>query len=87
MNIAQHLAATLKTLRQQRGWSLSRLAEETGVSKAMLGQIERNESRHHRGVLLRIKRGGRGAGVRDDDRRNRYVQPGGHLPQRRPRWT
>ncbi len=44
MNIAQHLAATLKTLRQQRGWSLSRLAEETGVSKAMLGQIERNES-------------------------------------------
>ena len=44
MNIAQHLSATLKTLRQQRGWSLSRLAEETGVSKAMLGQIERNES-------------------------------------------
>ena len=32
MNIAQHLSATLKTLRQQRGWSLSRLAEETGVS-------------------------------------------------------
>ncbi len=30
MNIAQHLATTLKTLRQQRGWSLSRLAEETG---------------------------------------------------------
>ena len=44
MNIAQHLATTLKTLRQQRGWSLSRLAEETGVSKAMLGQVERNES-------------------------------------------
>lgn len=44
MNIAQHLATTLKSLRQQRGWSLSRLAEETGVSKAMLGQIERNES-------------------------------------------
>ena len=42
MNIAQHLATTLKSLRQQRGWSLSRLAEETGVSKAMLGQIERN---------------------------------------------
>jgi transcriptional regulator with XRE-family HTH domain len=39
MNIAQHLAATLKTLRQQRGWSLSRLAEETGVSKAMLGRL------------------------------------------------
>ena len=35
MDIAQHLSATLKTLRQQRGWSLSRLAEETGVSKAL----------------------------------------------------
>jgi ribosome-binding protein aMBF1 (putative translation factor) len=38
MNIAQHLAATLKHLRQQRGWSLSRLAEETGVSKALILQ-------------------------------------------------
>ena len=44
MDITQHLASTLKTLRQTRGWSLSKLAEETGVSKAMLGQIERNES-------------------------------------------
>jgi transcriptional regulator with XRE-family HTH domain len=39
MNIAQHLAATLKTLRQQRGWSLSRLAEETGVSKPCSGRL------------------------------------------------
>jgi len=44
MDITQHLAITLKTLRQARGWSLSKLAEETGVSKAMLGQVERNES-------------------------------------------
>ncbi|WP_417653748.1 helix-turn-helix domain-containing protein, partial [Escherichia coli] len=44
MDITQHLATTLKALRQARGWSLSKLAEETGVSKAMLGQIERNES-------------------------------------------
>ena len=27
MDIAQHLSVTLKTLRQQRGWSLSRLAD------------------------------------------------------------
>ena len=33
MNIAQHLALTLKSLRQQRGWSLSRLAEETGIKR------------------------------------------------------
>ena len=44
MDITQHLAATLKALRQARGWSLSKLADEAGVSKAMLGQIERNES-------------------------------------------
>ncbi len=38
------LSTTLKQLRQQRALGLSRLAEATGVSKAMLGQIERNES-------------------------------------------
>ena len=43
-NLTHYLATTLRTLRHQREWSLSRLAEETGVSKAMLGQIERNES-------------------------------------------
>lgn len=57
MNIAQHLAATLKHLRQQRGWSLSRLAEETGVSKAMLGQIERNESSPTVATLWKIATG------------------------------
>lgn len=57
MNIAQHLAATLKNLRQQRGWSLSRLAEETGVSKAMLGQIERNESSPTVATLWKIATG------------------------------
>lgn len=57
MDIAQHLSATLKTLRQQRGWSLSRLAEETGVSKAMLGQIERNESSPTVATLWKIATG------------------------------
>ncbi len=38
MDITLHLATTLKTLRQARGWSLSKLADETGVSKAMLGK-------------------------------------------------
>lgn len=41
---ARHLADTLRTLRRARGWSLDRAALETGVSKAMLGQIERGES-------------------------------------------
>jgi Predicted transcriptional regulators len=57
MNIAEHLAATLKTLRQQRAWSLSKLAEETGVSKAMLGQIERNESSPTVATLWKIATG------------------------------
>ncbi|MFV0263248.1 MAG: helix-turn-helix domain-containing protein [Kluyvera sp.] len=57
MNIAQHLAATLKKLRQERAWSLSKLAEETGVSKAMLGQIERNESSPTVATLWKIATG------------------------------
>ncbi|MEO3988770.1 helix-turn-helix domain-containing protein [Pseudocitrobacter cyperus] len=57
MNIAQHLSATLKSLRQQREWSLSRLADETGVSKAMLGQIERNESSPTVATLWKIATG------------------------------
>jgi len=40
----QHLADTLRRLRRERGWSLDQAARETGVSKAMLGQIERGES-------------------------------------------
>lgn len=38
------LGLQLRTLRQQRGWSLDRLAQASGVSKAMLGQMERGES-------------------------------------------
>lgn len=57
MNIAQHLSTTLKTLRQQREWSLSKLAEATGVSKAMLGQIERNESSPTIATLWKIATG------------------------------
>ena len=57
MDIAQHLAATLKAQRQARGWSLSKLAENSGVSKAMLGQIERNESSPTVATLWKIATG------------------------------
>ena len=57
MEITQHLAHTLKTERQARGWSLSKLAEETGVSKAMLGQIERSESSPTVSTLWKIATG------------------------------
>lgn len=57
MDLTHYLATTLKTLRQARGWSLSRLADETGVSKAMLGQIERNESSPTVSTLWKIATG------------------------------
>lgn len=43
-DIARHLAGRLRDLRRARGWSLDRTAAATGVSKAMLGQVERGES-------------------------------------------
>ncbi len=43
-NIYKHIATTLKDLRQKKGWSLDKASLATGVSKAMLGQIEREES-------------------------------------------
>ena len=55
--ITCHLATTLKTLRQARDWSLSQAAEATGVSKAMLGQIERNESSPTVATLWKIATG------------------------------
>lgn len=42
--INQQVGLALKQLRQQRGWSLDQAAQACGVSKAMLGQIERGES-------------------------------------------
>lgn len=41
---AANLAANLKRLREERRLSLDMVAESTGVSKSMLGQIERGES-------------------------------------------
>lgn len=57
MDIATHLSHMLKQLRQDRGWSLSQAAEKTGVSKAMLGQIERNESSPTVATLWKIATG------------------------------
>lgn len=55
--LQNHLAQTLKTERALRGWSLSRAAEITGVSKAMLGQIERAESSPTIATLWKIATG------------------------------
>lgn len=42
--ITKNIAINLKNLRKSRGLSLEEAAEQTGISKSMLGQIERGES-------------------------------------------
>ena len=51
------IANALRVLRSGRGWSLDRTAQETGVSKAMLGQIERCESSPTIATLWKIASG------------------------------
>ncbi len=47
----------MKLLRSHRGWSLSIASQKTGVSKAMLGQIERAESSPTIATLWKIASG------------------------------
>ncbi len=54
---SSQIASALKTLRKDRGWSLDKAAQETGVSKAMLGQIEREESSPTIATLWKIATG------------------------------
>jgi transcriptional regulator with XRE-family HTH domain len=56
-SISKRISTTLKNLRRERGWSLDKAALETGVSKAMLGQIEREESSPTIATLWKIATG------------------------------
>ena len=56
-NLASKISTTLKSLRQERGWSLDAASKQTGVSKAMLGQIERGESSPTISTLWKIASG------------------------------
>ncbi len=55
--ISKRISLTLKALRQAKGWSLDKAAQHTGVSKAMLGQIEREESSPTIATLWKIASG------------------------------
>ncbi len=55
--VSKNIAYHLKKLRKELGWSLDRTAQETGVSKAMLGQIERGESSPTIATLWKIVNG------------------------------
>lgn len=56
-NLAARISETLKALRKEKGWSLDAASEKTGVSKAMLGQIERGESSPTIATLWKIASG------------------------------
>ncbi|NQZ31851.1 MAG: helix-turn-helix transcriptional regulator [Oceanospirillaceae bacterium] len=51
------IADNLKAYRSEKGWSLSRTAQETTVSKAMLGQLERQESSPTMATMWKIAKG------------------------------
>lgn len=53
----QQVAQAIKAHRVARGWSLDKTAQTTGVSKAMLGQIERGESSPTVATLWKIATG------------------------------
>lgn len=53
----QYLSQSLKRIRSENGWSLDQTSKKTGVSKAMLGQIERGESSPTLATLWKIATG------------------------------
>ena len=55
--VNDYLAGALKQARKEKGLSLDKAATATGVSKAMLGQIERRESSPTLAVLWKIASG------------------------------
>ncbi|MBA4117670.1 MAG: DNA-binding protein [Candidatus Puniceispirillum sp.] len=55
--LATRISTTFKELRKARGWSLDIASQKTGVSKAMLGQIERGESSPTIATLWKIASG------------------------------
>lgn len=57
MDISKIVSHNIKTLRDEKGLSLDKLATLTGVSKSMLGQIERCESSPSINLLWKIANG------------------------------
>jgi transcriptional regulator with XRE-family HTH domain len=51
------LGKNLKAIRQSRGLSLDKVAEQTGVSKTMLAQIERGDSNPTIAIMWKIANG------------------------------
>lgn len=56
-HLNQNISMNLKRIRLARGYSLDMVAEQTGVSKSMLGQIERGEANPTIAILGKIVSG------------------------------
>ena len=56
-DLTDKISETLKLLRNEKGWSLDVASQNTKVSKAMLGQIERGESSPTIATLWKIVNG------------------------------
>ena len=52
--LSHNVAVNLKRIRRSRGMSLDLVAEQTGVSKSMLAQIEKDRANPSLGVLGKI---------------------------------
>ena len=55
--LSHNIAVNLKRIRTSKGMSLDVVAEQTGVSKSMLAQIERGTANPSIGVLGKIVSG------------------------------
>lgn len=55
--LSHNVSANLKKIRKAKGMSLDQVAEQTGVSKSMLAQIERGTANPSLGVLGKITSG------------------------------
>jgi transcriptional regulator with XRE-family HTH domain len=53
-DIDRRLSAAVRSEREERGWSLSDLANRSNVSKAMISKIERGETKPTASLLVKI---------------------------------
>ena len=55
-NVVRKVGRRIKELRQKKGWSQEKLAEEAGLHRTYIGQVERGEKSIGVGNLVRIAR-------------------------------
>jgi transcriptional regulator with XRE-family HTH domain len=53
-NVDQRIGARIRSERESRGWSLTALAEKSGVSRAMVHKVERGESSPTAALLAKL---------------------------------